>query len=157
MNIKWKTLLPCLAAPLAVGGLAALLTRDSMETFARLKQPPLSPPGWLFPVVWTVLYLLMGLASYLVCVRRENALYTPAMKCYAVQLVMNFLWTLIFFRFEAWLLAFFWLLALLVLIFTTLGLFSRIRKAAGRLLIPYALWVIFAGYLNLGIWYLNRG
>lgn len=156
MNIKWKTLLPCLAAPLAVGGLAALLTRDSMETFARLRQPPLSPPGWLFPVVWTVLYLLMGLASYLVCVRKDNALYTAAMKCYAVQLVMNFLWTLIFFRFEAWLPAFFWLLALLTLIFITLGLFGRIRRTAGRLLVPYALWVTFAGYLNLGIWYLNR-
>ena len=156
MKLNWKTLAVCLLAPLAVGGLAAWITRASMEDFAALRQPPLSPPGWVFGVVCTVLYLLMGLASYLVCVKRDNALYTTAMKCYAAQLCFNFLWTLIFFRFEAWLFAFFWLLALLVLIIATWSLFRRISPWAGRLLAPYLVWVCFAGYLNLGVWYLNR-
>ena len=63
MKIQWKTLLICVAIPLAVGGLAGLLSRGGMEVFASLEKPPLSPPGWLFPVVWTVLYVLMGIAS----------------------------------------------------------------------------------------------
>ena len=72
MKIKWKQLLVCLAVPLAVGGLSALLTRNSMETFQHLYKPPLAPPGWLFPVVWTILFLLMGIASYLVLVSEEE-------------------------------------------------------------------------------------
>ncbi len=156
MKIKWKTLLLCILTPLAVGGLAAWLTKDSMEAFSRLRQPPLSPPGWVFGVVWGILYTLMGIASYLVCVRREDVLSTGAMKYYGVQLAFNFLWTLIFFRFEAFLLAFCWLLALWVLILATTLRFGRVKPAAGWLMVPYLVWVSFAGYLNFGIWLLNR-
>ena len=156
MKIRVKPLIISLLIPLAVGGLSALLTRNSMEAFGALNQPPLSPPGWLFPVVWTVLYLLMGFASYLVFVNGRNRRKVQnALFVYGVQLFFNFLWSIIFFNQERYLFAFFWLLALWVLILITLVLFYRIHKPAGLLLIPYLVWVTFAGYLNLGIALLN--
>ena len=153
MKIQWKKLIVCILIPLAVGGLAALLTRGSMAAFAALKQPPLSPPGWLFPVVWTILYILMGVASYLVLVSGKPN--DAALTVYAVQLVFNFCWSLIFFNFELYLFAFVWLLALWLLILCTMLLFFRISKPAGYLMLPYLAWVMFAGYLNLGIYLLN--
>ena len=157
MKRNWKQLLIALAIPLAVGGAAALLTGRAMASFDTLRQPPLSPPGWLFPVVWTVLYALMGLASWLVwstaCPPEQK---NTALGFYAAQLAFNFFWSILFFRLEQYLLAFFWLLALWLLIAATAALFSRCRRAAGWLLAPYLLWVAFAGYLNLAIWILNR-
>ncbi len=153
MIINWKKLIINLAIPLAVGGLSALSTMGSMENFEALNQPPLSPPGWLFPVVWTVLFILMGIASYLVSVSGKQT--DVAYKFYALQLVFNFLWSIIFFNFENYLFAFVWLIALLVLIVITAVRFYRINKWAGYLFIPYLLWVIFAGYLNLAIYVLN--
>ena len=153
MKNQWKKLIVCVLIPLAVGGLAALLTRGSMAAFAALKQPPLSPPGWLFPVVWTILYILMGVASYLVLVSGKPN--DAALTVYAVQLVFNFCWSLIFFNFELYLFAFVWLLALWLLILCTMLLFFRISKPAGYLMLPYLLWVTFAGYLNLAIYFLN--
>lgn len=156
MKIRVKPLIISLLIPLAVGGLSALLTRNSMEAFGALNQPPLSPPGWLFPVVWTVLYLLMGFASYLVFVNGRNRRKVQnALFVYGVQLFFNFLWSIIFFNQERYFFAFFWLLALWVLILITLVLFYRIHKPAGLLFIPYLVWVTFAGYLNLGIALLN--
>ena len=156
MKGKWKILLLCVGLPLAVGGLAGFLTRDSMKLFENLNQPPLSPPGWLFPVVWTVLYGLMGLASYLVL---RSGAETPqirrALGVYLLQLGFNFLWSILFFNLEWYLAAFFWLLALWALIFVTMVLFYKIRPLAGDLLLPYLLWVTFAGYLNYGIYLLN--
>lgn len=149
-------MLIALAIPLAVGALAALLTSGAMEDFSRLNQPPLSPPGWLFPVVWTILYALMGAASCLVWVsdcppEKKRA----ALSFYAAQLAFNFFWSILFFSWSLYLLAFFWLLALWLLILTTLLLFFECRKTAGWLLLPYLLWVSFAGYLNLAICFLN--
>ncbi len=156
MKIRVKPLIISLLIPLAVGGLSALLTRNSMEAFGALNQPPLSPPGWLFPVVWSILYLLMGFASYLVFVNGRNRRKVQnALFVYGVQLFFNFLWSIIFFNQERYFFAFFWLLALWVLILITLVLFYRIHKPAGLLLIPYLVWVTFAGYLNLGIALLN--
>ena len=157
MKIHWKRLLLCLAIPLAVGGLSALITGGAMRDFAAIRQPPLSPPGWLFPVVWTILYLLMGLASYLVLEAGGSRQRTQeALFVYALQLVVNFLWSPLFFSAKAYLLAFLWLLLLWGLILITLLRFARIKPAAGWLLVPYLAWVTFAGYLNLGVWLLNR-
>lgn len=148
-----KKLLASLAVPLAVGGLSALLTKDSMETFDSLNKPALSPPGWLFPVVWTVLFVLMGIACYLVVTSgRSNRV---ALTLYGVQLFFNLLWSLIFFRAGAYLAAFIWLILLWLLISATTVLFYRISKPAGLLMLPYLLWVTFAGYLNLSIYLLN--
>ena len=156
MKLQWKSLLVSLAIPLAVGGVSALLTGAAMKEFALLRQPPLSPPAWAFPVVWTILYLLMGFASYLVYVshggrgQKHSALWS-----YGVQLVANFIWPLLFFRGQLWLPAFFWLILLWAMILGTLLQFYRLRPLAGFLLLPYLAWVTFAGYLNFGIYLLN--
>lgn len=156
MKIQWKKLILCLAIPLAVGGLSALITNREMQDFEALQQPPLSPPGWLFPVVWTILYLLMGLASYLVATSDGSSReIRSALHVYGLQLAVNFLWSIIFFNFKAYLLAFLWLLLLWALIAVTLLRFVRLRPLAGWLLVPYLLWVTFAGYLNFGIYLLN--
>lgn len=154
LNIQWKKLVPCLLFPLAVGVLAGFLTLSSMSLFDAVQKPPLSPPGWLFPVVWTILYLLMGFASYLVLVSEKPG--QTAWKLYVIQLIFNFFWPIFFFNLEQYLLSFVWLLLLWLLILATILWFSRSSKLAGYLLIPYLLWVTFAGYLNLGIYFLNR-
>lgn len=156
MKIQWKKLIICLGIPLAVGGLSALLTMNAMQTFSSVNQPPLSPPAWLFPVVWTILYLLMGLASYLVAVSgARRAKIDAALTVYALQLAVNFLWSPIFFNRQAYLLAFVWLVLLWVLILITLRRFAAVSPTAGWLLVPYLAWVTFAGYLNLGVYILN--
>ncbi len=155
MKLNWKKLLICLAIPLAVGGLAALLS-GGMSDYGAMLKPPLSPPGWVFPIVWTILYLLMGYASYRVyTAERSTGLSGGALKLYAAQLFLNFLWPIVFFAFRWYLAAFFVLLLLWVLILLTLRAFTAIDESAGDLLIPYLLWVTFAGYLNLGVYFLN--
>lgn len=156
MNPKRKSLLVALAIPLAVGALSALLTRENMALFEVIRKPPLAPPGWLFPVVWTILYIFMGLASWLVWTAEGNRLEKEkALRPYGAQLIVNFFWSIIFFNWGMYLLAFVWLLLLWVLIVITAVRFYRIRPAAGYLLVPYLLWVTFAGYLNYGVWKLN--
>ncbi len=144
-----------IAVPLLVGAVAAFLTRDSMNIYQNIVQPPLAPPGWLFPVVWTILYTLMGISSYIISqtpdLRRKSALTV-----YALQLAVNFFWSLIFFNARAYLFAFIWLLLLWVLIIVMIQRFAKISKPAAYLQIPYLLWVTFAGYLNLAIYILNR-
>lgn len=156
MKEKWKSLIVCLLIPLAVGGLSAWLSGGGMQAFAQLNQPPLSPPGWLFPVVWTVLYLLMGFASWLVLTSDKPKMQIKsALQIYGLQLVVNFFWSIIFFSQQRYLFAFFWLLLLWVMIIMTMMRFYRIRELAGELLLPYFLWVTFAGYLNFAIYLLN--
>ena len=153
---KWL-LIKCIIIPLAVGALAGILSGGGMRKFAELNKPPLSPPGWLFPVVWTVLYLLMGISSYLICTSgAEKKEITEAITLYFYQLVVNFLWPIFFFNFGWYLFSFFWLLLLWVMIVLLIKRFGQISKSAAYLLVPYLLWVSFAGYLNLGIWWLNR-
>lgn len=156
MKINKKLLVICLVIPLAVSGIAALLTGSGMDTFETLNQPPLSPPGWLFPVVWTVLYILMGVASYLVLASgKSQDIVRQSLVFYGVQLAFNFLWPILFFSLSAYLFAFIWLVVLWLLILVTTVQFYRIEKPAGYLLMPYLIWVAFAGYLNLGIYLLN--
>ena len=156
MQSKTKTFLFFTAIPLLVGIVAGLLTRGSMETFSRLNQPPLSPPGILFPIVWTILYTLMGIASYLVYSSgKGKEEISNALLIYFLQLAVNFFWSIFFFNLEWYTFAFFWLVLLWVLIFYTIRLFYPISNTAAYLLIPYLLWVTFAGYLNLGIAALN--
>lgn len=158
MKIDWKKLLICLGIPLAVGGLAALISGGGMADYRNLNQPPLAPPGWVFPVVWTVLYLLMGYASYRILTSGADREQTRrALILYGAQLFVNFLWPVVFFGLQWRLLAFFILVVLWVLIYLTIRVFSKIDERAGDLLLPYILWVTFAGYLNLGVYLLNRG
>ena len=156
-KIQYGPLAAALAIPLAVGGFSAFLTREGMKYFKTVAQPPLSPPSWLFPVAWTILYLLMGAASYLVWVsgvsekRRDRALTV-----YGLSLAANFLWPIVFFTARLYLAAFLLLLVLWVLVVITALLFSCIDDRAGKLMIPYIVWLSFAAYLNLCVWLLNR-
>ena len=152
-----KALIICLLIPLAVGGLAAWLTMGSMAQFAALAQPLLSPPGWVFPVVWTILYLLMGWASFLVWKSgAPQAAKRRALGLYGAQLAVNFVWPLLFFRAGLYGFALIWLVILLVLVAETMLAFGRIDRRAAWLLAPYLLWLLFAAYLNAGVWLLNR-
>ena len=145
-----------MAIPLLVGGLSALITSGAMSDFEAINKPPLSPPGWLFPVVWSVLFILMGIASYLVLTSyAPQDLISRAIKIYAFQLILNFFWSIIFFNLKAYYFAFVWLVVLWLAILFTTSIFYKIRKAAGYLLIPYLLWVTFAGYLNFSIAIMN--
>ena len=150
-------LIKSIALPLIVGGVAGLLTRNSMQDFAALRQPPLSPPGWLFPVVWTILYILMGISSYLIATSGANpSAITDALVVYYIQLAVNFLWSFFFFTFQWYLFSLIWLILLWVIIIMMIKAFADISKPAAYLNIPYLLWVTFAAYLNAGIWLLNR-
>lgn len=155
MKLDWKKLLLFLGIPLAVGGLATLLS-GGMGEYPQLIQPPLAPPAWVFPVVWTLLYLLMGYASYRVYTSgRSKDSIQKALVLYGIQLFLNFLWPIVFFGLEWRLTAFFLLIGLWIAILLTIRAFSRVDERAGDLLLPYLLWVTFAGYLNLSIFLLN--
>ena len=156
MRIDWKKLLVCIAIPLAVGGLSALFTAGNMKLFEEINKPPLSPPGWLFPVVWTILYVLMGIALYLVVMTRTRENKMPAYISFGVQLLFNFFWSIIFFNAQAYLFAFIWLLLLWAAIVLNIYFFNKINSTSAKLLIPYIVWVTFAGYLNLGVFILNK-
>lgn len=123
--------------------------------FEGLTKPPLTPPAWVFPVVWTVLYLLMGLAAYLVW-NSDDVDRAPPLRMYLLQLLVNSLWTFFFFRLQWRFFAFFWLLLLIALVTLTMTGFKYIRKAAYRLMLPYFFWLLFAAYLNLGFYLLNK-
>ena len=140
--------------PLAVGGLAGFLTMNSMGFYETINKPPLAPPGFLFPIVWGILYTLMGISSYLIW-REHTSESRMALYIYAVQLVLNFVWPLLFFNGRMFLLSFVWLLALLAIVIFMTVRFYNINKVAGLLQIPYILWLIFASYLNFAIFLLN--
>ena len=155
-RIKWKQLLICVALPLAVGALAGLLSRRGMEDYQNLYKPLLAPPGWVFPAVWTILYVLMGVASYLVYTSTASPeRIRRAMTAYVLQLAANFVWPLIFFALGATLAAFIWLIVLFALALACALRFGYIDARAGKLMAPYLLWLFFAAYLNLGVHLLN--
>ncbi len=156
MKIRWKTLIFNLAVPLITGAVSGFLTRSAMQQYGQLNQPPLSPPSAVFPVVWTTLFLLMGISAYLVTMKRSDRLKSfdlPAV--YWIQLIVNFIWPLIFFNLSIYGIALAWLILLIILVIYMIFQFHDITPAAGWLQVPYLLWLIFAGYLNAGIWLLN--
>ena len=157
MKLQVKPFIISIAIPLAVGGLSALISRGGMETYDTVAKPPLSPPAWLFPVVWSILFILMGIASYLVYTSGEDEKKVKcALTVYGIQLAVNFFWSPIFFNLQNYLFAFIWLILLWVLIVVNIVLFCRISETAGYLLVPYLLWVSFAGYLTYSVYVLNR-
>jgi tryptophan-rich sensory protein len=139
-----------------VGLLSAFLGMSNSEAYMEFNKPSFSPPSWVFPVVWTILFLLMAIAAYRIWLRgKQGENVTKALTLYAIQLILNFLWTIIFFRFQLYGLAFLELLLLLVFIVMTAFEFNKFDKLAAYLMIPYILWVSFAGVLNYAIWMLN--
>ena len=156
MRINKRLLIICIAIPLIVGLVSEKLTGNSMEAFAQLEKPFFAPPAWLFPVAWTILYTLMGISSYLILTSgASKADIEGAIRLYAYQLTVNFLWSTFFFNFGWYLFSFFWLVLLWVLVLMMILRFKDISKVAAYLNILYILWLTFAGVLNLSIWILN--
>ena len=156
MPKKLKPYIISVIIALAVGGLSALLTKNNMNIFEKINMPPLSPPSVVFPTVWAVLYILMGISSAIIYKNgtdREEV--QSALKVYALQLAVNFFWSLIFLNMQAYLFAFIWLVLLWVLVIVMIVKFKKISPAAAWLQIPYLLWITFAGYLSLMIYLLN--
>lgn len=155
---KIKTYAIAIAIPVSVGLLSALLTMGNRQIYETLRVPPLAPPAILFPIVWTVLYVLMGVSSGMIWLRREQdpRQARRGLVYYAVSLVFNFFWSILFFRLRLFLFSFFWLLALLYLIIRTMLAYECVYPTAAYLQILYLFWVSFAGYLNFAIWFLNR-
>lgn len=149
---KFKPYVISVAIALAVGGLSALLTKGSMDIYTTLNQPALSPPSWVFPVVWTILFTLMGISAARVYLKNRT---NKGLIVYGIQLIVNLLWSIIFFNLRAFLFSFIWLLLLWILIIIMIMEFAKTDKLAAYLQVPYLLWVTFAGYLNYMIYILN--
>lgn len=157
----WKKIKPYvifIALALAVGGLSAWVTRGNMDIYGEINKPPLSPPGFLFPVVWGILYVLMGIGAAIVYSRREKTPVSAntSLRLFGFQLAVNFFWSIIFFNMRAYLFAFIWLLLLWFLILAMILSFRTTSKAAALFQLPYLLWVTFAGYLTIMVYFLNR-
>lgn len=155
-KINLKRLIISLIIPLGVGGVSALLTSGNMDVYTRINRPALSPPGIVFPIVWTILYTLMGVSLYLIWNKEDYiGSKTTAYFWFGVQLFFNFIWSPIFFGAEQYLAAFIILVFMWLSIIAMIISFYKISKPAALLQIPYLIWVTFAGYLNLAIYILN--
>lgn len=154
-RISIATLLIAMFIPLLVGGISATISVQGMNMYAGMNKPPLSPPAWVFSVAWTILYLMMGLASYFIIVSENDGGKVMAFALYAAQLAMNFMWSIIFFNMGNYLLAFVWLMIMWVVVIICAARFYSISRMATYLFIPYILWLTFAAYLNLGAYILS--
>lgn len=151
-KIDWKRLIIIIIITFVVGSFFNFFTMNNMDTFKELEKP-INVPGILFPIVWSILYLLMSISLYIVTNKTKNI---KPLIVYGVQLIINSLWSLIFFGFGAYLFAFIWILLLIISIIVMMITFYKIDKRALYLNIPYLLWTVFAGYLTLGIYMLNK-
>ena len=157
MKRNWKPYVFWILLAEAVGALSGWLTREGTEIYAQtILKPPLSPPGWVFPVAWSILYALMGIGAARVSLSPPSGERSRGLNLWIVQLVINFFWSPIFFNLQAFGPAFFWLLLLWVLVLWMVFVFRKVDPLAAKLQIPYLLWLTFAAYLNFGVWYLNR-
>ena len=155
-TINLRKLITSVAVPVVTGLLGWLFTKNSMDIYNRIISPPLSPPGYVFSVVWSILYILMGISLYIVRESRVNSSdKSVGYLFFGAQLVFNFLWTIVFFNLEWYVFAAIWLVLLIVLIALNIFYFGKVNSVAAALLIPYLLWCAFALYLNVGIVILN--
>lgn len=151
-TVNKSNLILSILIPLAVGALSSLFSGNL--SYQALNKPSFSPPSYLFPIVWTILYILMGISSYLIY-SSNSPKKNQALTTYELQLTFNFFWSIIFFGFSQYLLAFLWLLVMIVLIIIMIYQFYHISPLAAYLQIPYLLWCLFAAYLNYAIYTLN--
>lgn len=177
MKKNWRILVISVLIPLLVGSIAGLSTMGGMEQFQSLRKPSLAPPAWIFPVVWTILYLLMGISFYLIytsecrgnrrereeinsqCAKKNQCTSLQknnALQLYGYQLVVNFLWPVLFFNFGWYGFSYLWLILLWILVARMIWEFDKISQTAALLNLPYLFWLGIAGYLNLSVWILNR-
>ena len=154
---RWKTYAVWLLGTEAVGALSGFLTREGAKLYAdTVTKPPLSPPPVVFPVVWGILFALMAVGAARVDLSAPSEERSSALRLYLIQLAVNFFWSILFFNLRAWFLSLLWLVLLWVLVLRLVRAFGRVDALAGRLQIPYLLWVSFAAYLTAGVWLLNR-
>lgn len=153
---KWKVYVLWILLAEAVGALSAWLSRTGMEIFGEIAtQPPLFPPRWIFPVVWTVLYALMGISAAMIWQTEESPERSRGLNLFVAQLIVNFFWSLIFFNLQAYGFALVWLVLLWILAAWMILTFAKTDKLAAWLQVPYLLWLTFAAYLNAAVWVLN--
>lgn len=156
LRFNLKKFIISLAIPLITGGLSAFIIRNYVNIYNKFNNPPLSPPSWVFPVVWTILYALMGISLYLVwnknipCLKKRSAIIF-----FSLQLILNFIWSPVFFILQNFLLSFIILVFMWILTLGMIISFYKISKPAGILQIPYIIWLSFAAYLNYGVYLLN--
>ena len=156
-NIDFKKLAISCAVSLGTGALSAVISMPGMVNYQKAAKPPLTPPEWLFPVVWTILFLLMGISSYIVYTNRYSDSETrkQALWIYGAQLLVNFFWPILFFNLSAYLFSFLWIILLLVLVIVMTKKFHTVSPLSGILQIPYVIWTAFATYLTFGVFVLN--
>ncbi len=154
MRINFKKLFMYLGITLGVGVLSAFFTMNSMDIYSQIEKPSLAPPSIVFPIAWTILYTLMAISAYIVsqsdCENKSNALTT-----FYVQLAVNFVWPLIFFNLQAFLVSLLWLILLVGLVILMIIQFYKCKPVSAYLQIPYLLWLLFATYLNFSIYIMN--
>ena len=153
----WKPYIFWILLSEGVGFLSGWISRDGTEAFSgAVLQPPLSPPSIVFPIVWTVLYALMGISAARISLSPDSAARSRGLNLFVAQLIVNFFWSPIFFNTGAYGFAFLWILILIVLVVWMFLTFRKVDPTAALLQIPYLLWLLFAAYLNFGVWLLNR-
>jgi len=159
MSVKkqvWKTYLFWILFTEVVGFLSGWLTRESTRLYSEtIIQPALSPPAIVFPIVWTILFALMGIGAARIDLSPTSPKRTQSLRIYIFQLAVNFFWSIIFFNLQKYGFALLWLVFLWALILRMIGSFRKVDRTAALLQIPYLLWVTFAAYLNFGVWVLN--
>lgn len=157
MKKEIRTYAVSIATALATGGLSALFTAGNMDIYSVITKPPLAPPSVLFPIVWTLLYILMGVSAAMIYLKKDENPQTArnSLIAYGISLFLNFFWSIIFFNMQAFLFAFVWIILLWISILATILLYRKISPLAAVLQVPYLLWVTFAAYLNLAIYLLN--
>ncbi len=157
MKRTWKTYAFWILLSVGIGALSGFLSREGAAIFnGTVIQPPLSPPAWLFPVVWSILYALTGISAARISLAPDSPQKKQGLNLFIIQLVLNFFWSLIFFNLQAYGLAFLWLIALWIVVFLMILSFRKADPVAALLQIPYLVWLTFAAYLSFGVWYLNR-
>ena len=152
----WKPYVLWILLAEAVGALSGWLTREGTQLFSEtVAKPPLTPPSLVFPIVWGILYALMGIGAARVSLTEPSEDRSRGLNLFVAQLIVNFFWSLIFFNAQAYGFAFFWLLLLWGLVLWMTLTFRKVDPIAAWLQVPYLLWLTFAAYLNFGVWRLN--
>lgn len=157
MKSKWKNIVIWVLISLAVGAVSGWLTREATEIYnMTVQKPPLSPPQWVFPVVWSALFTLMGISAGLVSEQPPSKERSRGLNLMVAQLIVNFFWPLLFFNLQAYGFGLLWLIVLWLLVLWMILTYRKTRPIAAWLQIPYLIWLSFAIYLNAGVWLLNR-
>ncbi len=157
MKKTWKTYALCILGVEAAGAAVGFLTRKGTELYnATAAKPALTPPPIVFPIVWSILYGVMAVGLARVLLARPSGARRRAVRAFALQLAFNLAWSILFFSFQMYGLALWWLFVLWALVLWMIRTFWPVDATAAKLQIPYLLWVTFAAWLNLGVWWLNR-